>query len=326
MSYFLGVVLLAAMTGFWWIRRELGASRDTEVSLATANALAAGLSIGLAVAIALVVRIMTADSSTAPIALYGVPVIAGAAALIAACFGWSISYLWSAAGRNARRILMVALLVAALGLAFWIREASAPGGLARDPNASPAELTAVLERALDERRPWLLLDLVENPATEPEALVILAQRDEPWLREVPKGWRLWLRSEATSVQVALAARADSTHQVLSALADSQSGTVRQTVAANPMTSPSILQKLAGDPDDVVLRSVARNPATPEAVLESLAWHEDSWVRFGVARNPSAPPEILDHLTQDPVAVVREAVATNPSSRPPSIRSNGEATP
>ncbi|MCB1054977.1 MAG: hypothetical protein KDD11_05625 [Acidobacteria bacterium] len=332
MNGLLFVALGLGVVSYWGFRRLLLAPTKTagpmprRISIPLADGLATAFAAGLAVTLALVGRILSSSSSTAVIALYGVPVVVLVVALVTGVAGWALSRLWRASGSALRLGLVLGLLVVVASLAFWVLRAGEADRRARASDASPGELRELATRALADSSRWTLLDLVDNPATPADVLAEIARRDDPRLDSAAGGWRQWLREDLRSVHAAVAARRDTPAAALSMLAGSLSAPVRRSVAANPSTPTASLEALAEVADPPVLRALALNPSTPAMVLRTLATNPDLWVRFGVARNPSTPPEVIRGLADDSAPEVRTAVARGPRPIPAPVPPNDEAKP
>ncbi|MDY7093753.1 MAG: hypothetical protein SX243_12345 [Acidobacteriota bacterium] len=318
-------MLLATAALGWWIRR--GLISGGRIAPAAATGLATALALGLTVTGLLLLSIFSADSSTAVVALYGVPVAAGLAALAGGLLGWALHHLLGRWSRAGRRALALAALLAVVGGAAWMERSRELERRSADPAAGTEELRQAMDRGIAQRDRWALLGLAENPATPPSLLQELARRDEPWLHEPPaSGWRLWLHGDLRSIHQVVASRPETPAAALELLARSPEASVREAVAANSSAPPSALEQLNGDPSPQVLRAVARNPATPEGLLGALAHHDDRWVRFSVGRNPQAPLEVLAELARDPDLEVRDAVRHNPRASDLSTFDSDEARP
>lgn len=287
-------------------------------------------------------------SSTAAIALYAVPLVAGLAGACGAVLGWSVYQVlherpWPAGGTRRWVPWLVALTVLAGAVAAVVPQVVRIAAFhsLQQEGVSPRTLERSAENALRSRDYFLLSAVARNPSAPPELLLELARSDDPGLHEKRAGMiqlfdrdslavvRKVLRNPSTPAEaIPLLARSTNAYVLgdLAGHAGTPEPILRQIygrsdgylvhwgLARNPGTPPEILAEIAEKTDLmgtwIVASNLAGNPATPPPLLERLAAHEHHTVRYGLAGNPSISRALMEEMSTDPERRIRVHLTQN----------------
>ncbi|MCP3998719.1 MAG: hypothetical protein GY722_27160 [bacterium] len=210
-----------------------------------------------------------------------------------------------------RRILALSLLLVIALTAAWLLPGEIQRRRAEDSQATPEELRGIYAEATTRDYTEVLAAVAAHRNTPSDVLLDLAVAQNPDLDRPRRNLVALLQGPHRSVRQLVAARPVTPPDGLSHLGESGPLNVLEVLAWNPGTPPATLLRLADNPSLEVLRALAHNPGTPAEVLELLAAHPDKSVRAGVASRGDTPPSLLSRLATDPSTKVRHCVATNP---------------
>ncbi|MGK5683176.1 hypothetical protein [Actinoplanes sp. URMC 104] len=119
------------------------------------------------------------------------------------------------------------------------------------------------------------------------------------------------RHKQVRVRAAAASHGDASPDLLTAMAQDPSRTIRRIVAGRVDTPPDALRELAGDADRATRQAVATNPATPAEVMIALLSDPHWSVRLSVIDNPSIDRTVQHAMCQATDKDVRLVLAQRP---------------
>lgn len=278
---------------------------------------------------ALVWRLIGDPSSTAVVAVYGVPLFAALLSIVVFAATWSLVTLVGLARSGFRGHLAVAkgllALLVVTGLATWLGSAVHQELLVRqaESDTTPAaQLAELFGREAVQRDPAIVAAIAANPHTPSAVLSKIASSPRPEWQEVriSRLRRLLLaRGRRTlTVAAAIAGNPNLLPGVLVGLSPESGIDVAWQLAQNPTTPPERLSALARRSEASIRSAVAYNRSTPVEILSRLARDPERQVRLIVAGNPNTPSATLEMLARDPWADTRVYVATNPNTPRPTV--------
>ncbi len=285
--------------------------------------------------LAALVRWLIVDpSSTAVVAVYGVPLLAALLSGVVFAATWALVTLGGLAssGPRSRQALAKGLtaLVILAGLVAWLVPAVHQEILVRkaESSATPAvRLAEIFDNEAAQRDAAIVAALAANPHTPPEVLSRIASSPRPEWRElrVSRLRRLLFAPgrNASTVAAALAGNPSLPPGALTGLSSEGGVDVAWNLAQNPTTPPERLSALAERSEASVRSAVAYNRSTPAEILVRLARDPEKRVRLVVAGNPHTPPATLETLAHDPWADTRVHVAMNPNTPRPTLEALAE---
>jgi hypothetical protein len=186
------------------------------------------------------------------------------------------------------------------------------------PAPATSAIVPLLRALVGHRDPFIREIAARHPATPPDAMEALAERDTP-----------------TSVRglVALAANPSCPPALRERLANHRIPAVRQAASEPPGSRaplagpaerspkilgrdfPEVMAQIAKDPDPAAQALVQAGPRARAILAEQLAEDSDPALRAAAAACPETSPERLRALARDPMFVVRMAAVTNPACPP-----------
>lgn len=170
-------------------------------------------------------------------------------------------------------------------------------GLSHHALTPPPILEALSDDPLDDVR----LAVVLHPAAPFGALRrrLPEQLLRPLIRQHPHYGGV--RSELQALEEREAAQPDTPPEMLSALAESDSASVRALVARHPQTPQETLLELSGDTELAVLKALLKRKQLGFALQQALARQAEPKIKLQLLRRPDLDPSILLTLIQTQAA-------------------------
>lgn len=276
----------------------------------------------------LVWRLIVDPSSTAAVAIYGVPLLAALLSGVVFAVTWALVTLGGLAksGSRNRRALAKGFLALSIlaGLAAWLIPAVRQEILIRqaESSATPsARLAELFNSEAVQQDAAIVAAIAANPQTPPEVLASIAASPRPEWKEprVSRLRRLLLApgQRPSTVASAIAGNPSLPPDALAGLPTERADAAWE-LAQNPRTPPERLSVLAERSEASVRSAVAYNRSTPAGTLARLGRDPERQVRLIVAGNPNTPSATLETLARDPWADIRVHVAMNPKTPRPTL--------